>query len=92
MAVYFNPIKANQTKSGGDTLNIEGNPVANHGTSSPYLVPEGANYVSVWKDADFTVSATPLKDTEGGFTAIYPANTIVQVPNVIGGKTIITVS
>lgn len=92
MAVYFNPIKTNQPKAGGDTLQMQGNSSANHGTASPYSVPEGTNYVSVWSDANFTVSATPLKDTEGGFTAFYPANTIIDIPNVIGGKTVITVS
>lgn len=92
MAVYFNPMFANQTKSGGDTLNIQGNPAANHSTSSPYTVPEGAQYVSVWSDAVFTVSATNLKDGKGdGLTSIYPANTVVSIPNVTG-KTVITIS
>jgi len=93
----FNPMKSNQAQSSGDTLQTQGNPVANTATGTTYTVAEGANYVSVWDASDFTVKASPLKDQDannaaGGFTSKYPAGTIVEIPNVIGGKTIITVS
>jgi hypothetical protein len=97
MAVSFTPFKANQTSASGDTLQTQGNNIiANHSTSSPYTVPDGTDYVLVSSDAAFTVTATPLYDGKGGQTTGYSARLEnagqIEVPNVIGGKTTITVS
>ena len=93
MTAYFNPMQNSQITSNGDTLQTEGNGKANHSTTNPYTVPEGAQYVSVWSDALFTVKASPLPEgiTEN-VTSVYPAGRVVQIPNVIGGKTVITVA
>lgn len=95
MAVTFNPLKRNQASAGGDTLQTQGNNlVANHSTTSPYTVPEGAEYVLVTFDAATTITATPLYDGKGGEATGYSTRYLnagqVEVVNVIPGKTVIT--
>lgn len=89
MTTYFNPMRITQTTASGTTLQTQGNSQADHSTSSPYTVPEGTQYVSVWSDAVFSVEATGLADgVPEAFTATYPANYVVEIPNVQAGSVI----
>jgi len=98
MAVSFTPFRASQNQAGGDTLQTQGNnTIANHSTTSPYTVPENTQYVLVSSDAAFTVIATPVYDRVTaqeviGYTARLENPGQISIPNVIGGKTVITVS
>jgi len=93
MVGYVNFMQLNQPGSGGDTLQIQGNPVANHevvasaGTSA--AAGESAHYARVLVSVLSTVSATNLKDTPGGNTnlgngktVVVPANGILEIPNI----------
>lgn len=95
MAVSFNPFKANQPSVSGTTLQMQGNnTLENHSTTSPYTVPSGASYVLVTFDAATTITATPLSDERGGEVTGYSVRIqnagSIEIPNVIGGKTVIT--
>lgn len=95
MAVSFNPFKANQGSANNEVLQTQGNNVfENHSTSSPYTVPNGADYVMVSFDAATTITATPLSDGNGGeltgYSVRFEGAGQVEIPNVLGGKTIIT--
>ncbi len=95
MAIYINKHKSNQVSSGGDTLQTEGNACQNHTTGATpqtYTVEDGVNYVTVWSTVAFTVKASPMPEgVPADFTAAYPANYLVQIPNVKIG-TVITVT
>ena len=96
MAVSFNPFVASQIQAGGDTLQTQGNnTIENHSITSPYTVPEGANYVLVTFDAATTITATPLKGQKHGeqvtgYSINFANAGQVEIPNVIGGVTVIT--
>lgn len=89
-------MKSSQTSANGDTLQTQGNnTIANHSTSSPYTVPEGANYVLVSFDAASTITATPIMENNQpttGYSVRFEGAGNLEIPNVIGGKTIITVA
>lgn len=93
MAVSFNPMKLTQPTANGDAVQMQGNnTVANHSTTSPYTVPEGADYVTVSSDAAATITATPLLNNQTGYSTRYEGAFNVDIPNVIPGVTIITVA
>lgn len=97
MAFSLTPFVSNQIQSGGDTLQTQGNnTIENHSTSSPYTVPEGANYIMVTFDAATTITATPVKGYNNqevtGYSTRFEGAGVTEIPNVIGGKTIITVT
>lgn len=84
-------MKANQPTKNGATLQIQGNPVADYtsGTSpQTYTVADSVTYVSVWSDAAYKVACTNLTDGTAEFDAAYPANTVVEVPNVQIGSVV----
>lgn len=96
MAVSFTPMKAKQIQAGGDTLQTQGvNTIENHSTSSPYTVPEGAQYVLVSFDAATTLTATPLmvdNSLKTGYSMRFEGAGSVEIVGVVPGQTTITAS
>lgn len=94
MAVTFNPFKLSQMSKSGTTMPTQGgNTIENHSTTSPYTVPEGTDYVLVTSDAAVTVTATPVMEKGQQVTgySVRLANAgSIEIPNVIGGVTVIT--
>lgn len=95
MAVSFTPFKANQTQSGGDTLQTQGmNLIADHSTSSPYTVPAGTQYVLVSFDGATTITASPLQGPDSnqveGFSQRFENAGQTEIIGVIPGVTVIT--
>lgn len=88
----------------GDLVQLDGNIVADGevlaSTETTAVAPEGAQYASVWCTVASTVEAnliSPKKNPAG--ETIYnakeyavPPETFVTIPNVIAGKTTITVT
>lgn len=99
MTNYINWMQANQIQASGDTLPIQGNPSGD--TESPAtsvasgVAPLYTNYASIWATVPFKVSATNLTDSNGVASTLesaYPANTVVEIPNVTPSKTTITMT
>ena len=95
MACYINPMGFTQPTVKGDTIPIEGNGSAAYTTSATpetYTAVEGDDYASCWSTVAYKVSATPLaRGITPAFESAYPANHVVQVPNLKVG-TVITVT
>lgn len=86
----------------GDAIQMEGNTVADAetvaSTATSGAAPEGAQYASVWCDVASTIEVTNI-GRNGEAETIFssneykaPANAIIQIPNIIVGKTTITVT
>lgn len=101
MTNYVTWMQLNQP-SKGDVLQMQGNPVAD--TLSPLttvataVAPVGAAYAVCWADVAVKVEADTLARGansvnlgDGKFITI-PANTMIEVPNVIAGVTAITMT
>lgn len=97
MTNYVNWLKTSQMSKSGTTLQTQGNPVANSESPATGVAsgaaPEGANYAMVWADVATRVQASPIRvqseagpDT-GNYTVALPANTILEIPNIIPGET-----
>lgn len=86
----------------GDVLNMEGNAVADYetvtSTNTSNAAPEGAQYASIVCSVDSTVEATNIGRNGQAETILSdkeqfaPAGVPLQIPNVIPGKTTITVT
>lgn len=84
----------------GDVLQMQGNPVANHETPATgvatAVAPIGAQYASVWATVSVTVSVSEVsgagKDLVVGKTIAIPANTMLEIPNVVVDKSTITMT
>lgn len=92
MANYVNWMKYSQPIK-GDLLQIEGTPVSNHETPASGVAsgaaPAGAQYASVWSDVAVTVEAANLDGETSTYTYALPANTPLQIGNVVVGSTTI---
>lgn len=102
MTNYVNWLKTNQVSQSGSTIQTQGNPVSNDespatGVASG-VAPDGANYAMCWADVGTRIEASPLYDKvtnqedTGSFTIATPANTPIEIVNVIPGKTVITMT
>jgi hypothetical protein len=101
MANYITWMNLNMPAGKDGVLPMQGNPVA--ATVTPAsgvasaVAPEGAQYAVVWADVPSAVSASVLKGVNGdnlgdGKAITIPANTMIEIPNVIVGKTTITMT
>lgn len=91
MTCYINKYKSTQPQICGDTLQIQGTPIADYTSgASPqtYTVTDGVNYLSCWSDAAFKVSTTNLADGTSEFEAAYPASTVVEIGDVQIGSVV----
>lgn len=102
MTNHINWLKSNQASQSGTTLQTQGNPTANDEspatTVASGLAPAGSNYAMVWADVATQVEASPLRNTVNGqddvgsFTIAIPANVLLEIPNIIGSRTTITMT
>lgn len=80
----------------GDAMQMEGNPVSDHSvvaSAGTATAPEGAVYASVWCTVAATIKATNLKDAKAqNKTYAAPAGTVIQVPNLTPGQSVITIT
>ena len=88
----------------GDVLQMQGNPSANHVTPASGVAsiaaPAGTNYASVWSSnalgslvsADILSVGSSGEDITSGFTIAIPADTILEIPNILPSKTKITMT
>lgn len=95
MTNYVNWMQTNMPIK-GDVLQMQGNPVSD--TVSPAtgvataVAPQGTHYAMVWSTVATQVQATELNGVSDGYQnkiVTIPANTILEIPNVQVGKTII---
>lgn len=95
MTNYVNWMQTNMPIK-GDVLQMQGNPVSD--TVSPAtgvateVAPQGTHYAMVWSTVATQVQATELGGVSDGYQdkiVTIPANTILEIPNVQVGKTII---
>ncbi len=102
MTGYINWLALTQPSKDG-TMNMEGNVVADYvtvasaGTSA--VAPEGAEYATVYCTVNSTVEATNIAVKDGVTNTLLSdkelfvyAGVPVQIPNVVVGKTTITVT
>lgn len=103
MTGYINWMATTQPSKDG-TFNMEGNVVADYvtvasGNTSP-VAPEGAIYATINCTVDSTVEANIISQSgQADGQALYnakqlfcPAGVPVQIPNIVVGKTTITVT
>jgi len=101
MANFINWLKTSQISKSGSPLQMQGNPASSDespasGVASG-LAPAGANYAMVWAAAETKVKVDILKDEKGqdvtsAFEIAIPANTLLEIPNIIAGRSKITMT